>query len=110
MRKENVYLQPKGPHQSVGVHIPNSRGHTELGGAPYPLLKVPRQSGGVHIPDSRCHATLWESTCASEKDAPTLASPYPQVKGPRQNVGACIPNSRGRMKMLRHKVGVRIPL
>ena len=103
----------QGPHRSVGVHIPNSRGHTEAWefisptqGAtpkmesPYPQLRGPHRSVGVHIPNSRGHTEVWESISSTQGATPKCGSPYPQLQGPHNFVdsGVSIPNSRGHNK------------
>ena len=80
--KEVIQCRPtqlKGPHQSVGVRIPNSRGHTKVWepvsptqgatpkhGSPYPQLKGPHRSVGVRIPNSRGHTKAWESASPTQ--------------------------------------------
>ena len=113
--------QRKRPHQSVGVHIPNSTGDTEVWesitppqratlkrASPYPQIKKPCQSVGVRIPNSKGHAKAWESVSPTQRATeawesinptegatPKRGSPSPQLKGPRQSAGVHHPNSMG---------------
>ena len=93
------YPQFKGPCKSVGVRIPNSRGHAKVWesvsptqgampkrGSLYPQLDRPRKSVGVRIPNSTGHTKAWESVSPT-RGATKCGSPYPQIEGPRQNVG-----------------------
>ena len=75
-----------------------TQGATPKRGSLYPQLKGPHRSVGVHIPNSRGHAKAWESVSPTQGATPKRGSPYPQLKGARQSVGACIPNSRGHAK------------
>ena len=72
------------PHQSMGVHSPESRGHTKAresispnpgatakGGGPCPQLEGPRKRG----------------------------SPHPQIERPHQSMGVHIPNSRAHQRV-----------
>ena len=87
----------KGPHQSVGVRYPKSRGHTEAWesatpnqgatpkcGSPLPQLKGPHRSVGVHYPNSRGHTEALESITPTQGATPKRWSPLPQLKGPLQ--------------------------
>ena len=75
------YPQLKGPHQSVVVHSPNSRGHT---GAWESIS-----------PNSRGHTKVWESISPTRGATVKHGTPYPQLKGRNWSAGVHIPNSRG---------------
>ena len=48
---------------------------------PYPQLEGPHRSVGVHIPNSRGHTEAWESVSPTRGATPKCGSPYPQLKG-----------------------------
>ena len=54
-----------------------------------PQLKGPRRSMGVHIPNLRGHIAAWESITPTRGAAHLCGfmSPYPQLKGPQNFVG-----------------------
>ena len=64
-----------------------TRGAAPKRGSPYPQLKGPCQSAGVRIPNSRGHAKVWESVSPTRGATQKRGSPYPQLEGPRQSVG-----------------------
>ena len=47
-----------------------------------PQLKGPQQSVGVRIPNSRGHTEVWESVSPTQGATQKRGSPYPQLKGP----------------------------
>ena len=75
-----------------------TQGATPKRGSPYPQLKGPLRSVGVRIPNSRGHSEAWESVSPTQGVTPKRGSPYPQLKGPPRSVGVRIPNSRGHTK------------
>ena len=60
------------------------------------LLRV--RSVGVCVPNPRGHAKAWESISPTQGATPKRGSPYPQLKGPCQSVRVHIPNSSGHAK------------
>ena len=54
------------------------------------LLLSLGQSVGVRIPNSRGHTEAWGSVSPTQGATPKHRSPYPQLKGPHQSVGVCI--------------------
>ena len=69
--------QVRGQHQSVGVRIPNSRGHTEA----------------------------WESVSPTRGAMPKRGSPYPRLEGPRQSVGKKNKKRKERTQYRRSRLG-----
>ena len=94
-RREGVYPQLKGPHQGVGVGIPNPRGKL---GSTNPQLKGPHQGLGVRIRELRGNTKVRESVYPTRGATLKCGSPYPQNEGPRQSLGVRSPNSRGHSK------------
>ena len=93
-RRGSPHRKLKGPRKSVGVHYPNSRGHTEVWksitptqgdtpkrGSPYPQIKGPHRSVEIHHPNSKGHTEAWESITPTQGATPKRESPYPQRKG-----------------------------
>ena len=64
-------------------------------GSPSPQLKGPYSSVGVHHPNSRGHTQAWESITPTQGAILKRGSPSPQLKGPYSSVGVHHPNSRG---------------
>ena len=62
--------------------ISPTQGATLKRGSPSPQLKRPHQSVGFHIPNPRGHAEAWESITPTQGATPKHGSPYPQVKEP----------------------------
>ena len=89
----NPFPKLKGPHRSVGDHIPNSRGQSEAWES-ISKLQGPHQSVGVHHLNSRGHTKARESISPTQGSARKQGGPYPQLKGPQRSVGVHIPNAR----------------
>ena len=100
--------QLKGPHQSMGVRIANSRGKTEAWesitptqGArakresPHSQLKGPRQSMGVLSPTQKATPKCGCPSSPTQGATPKRGSPHPRLKGPHRSVGVHHPNSTG---------------
>ena len=75
-------------------HMP-TQGATLKRGSPYPLLNGPHRSVGVRIPNSRGHTEAWESVSPTQGAIPKRGSPYPQLKGPHRSVEVHHPNLWG---------------
>ena len=76
------------PTPSVGKSTSLTPWATPKRGSPYPQLQRPRQSVGVHIPKSRGDNKAWGSAYATKGAMAKCASPYPQwsLKGERRMV------------------------
>ena len=61
-------------------------------GIPYPQLEAQRQSVGVRIPNSRGHTKAWVSVSPTRGAMPNHGSPYAKLGGARQGVGVHIPS------------------
>ena len=72
----------------MGVHNPNSKGHTEAPesitptrgatlkhGSPSPQLEGPHRGMGVHDPSSRGRTEAWESITPTQEATPRRGSP-----------------------------------
>ena len=92
---KSPYTQPKRPRQSVGFHIPISRGPRQKRGSPYAQLKGAHQSVRLRIPSSRGHPKDWESiapTLRGHAEAQESVSVSP-TRGLHRSVGVHHPNS-----------------
>ena len=59
-----------------------TQGATPKRGSPYPQPKGPHQSVGVYIPNSRGHTKAWEIVSPTQGATPNCGSPSPQLEGP----------------------------
>ena len=64
-------------------------------GSPSPQLAGPCQSVGVHHPNLRGHTNEWESINPTEGAMAKRGSPSLQLQGPQRSVGVHHPNLRG---------------
>ena len=82
-RGRNCYVTPA----FSGAPQRQARGENQKCGSLYPQLEGPHQSVGVHIPNSRGHTKVWESVSPTQGATPKRGTPYPQLKGPLQGMG-----------------------
>ena len=78
-----------------------ARGQKQKCGSRYPQLKGPHQSVGLRIPNSRGHTKAWESVSPTQGATPKCGSPYPQLQGPHQGVGKKEMTHAGQMQNFR---------
>ena len=57
---------------------------------------------GVHIPYSKGHTEVWESMSLTQGAIANHGTSYPQLEGPHRSVGVHIPNSRPNQSMGAH--------
>ena len=76
------------------MSISPTRGPTRKRGSPYPQIEGPHESMAVHRPNSRGYMEAWESVSPIQRDTGSEI-PYPQLEGPSQSMGVHIPNLRG---------------
>ena len=84
------YPQLKGPHQKVGVRIPNSRGYARAWESASPTSWAMQKHGSLN-PQLKGRAKLWEAISPTQGTTLQRGSPYPKLKKPRQSVGVRIP-------------------
>ena len=79
----------EGPHQSLGLHHPYSRGHAKAWES---ITPTPGASGnlGVHHPKSRRYAEAWESNTPSRGARQNCGCPSPHIEGLQQTVGVVL--------------------
>ena len=78
--------------------ITPTQGATPKCGGPSPQLKGPHRSVGVHHPNSRGHTKVWGSINPIQGATLKYGGPSPKLKGPCRSVGVHHPNSRGHTK------------